>query len=192
MIRVRGDLDSRERSKSPKRPRLEGDDFRSSRRSTSRGRSKSPNRSHNRRGSRSRSRRSSRRRDKREREHRRRSRSEKRRHSSDERTKQNEDRNVKETNKTEEEPKAKKEPLDLLRTRTGGAYIPPAKLRMMQDQIVTRGLLVRSIMQAQAFSPVFSHVYAAFVAVINSKFPHIGELLLRRLIVPVQALISKE
>ncbi|KHJ89930.1 MIF4G domain protein [Oesophagostomum dentatum] len=118
--------------------------------------------------------------------------------------------------------------MDLLRTRTGGAYIPPAKLKMMQEQIQDKqgeqyqrmnwerlkkkihglvnkvntgnlvqivrsllqenvirgkGLLVRSIMQAQAFSPVFSHVYAAFVAVINSKFPHIGELLLRRLIV---------
>ncbi|WKX94973.1 hypothetical protein Q1695_011880 [Nippostrongylus brasiliensis] len=128
----------------------------------------------------------------------------------------------------EEAEKPKKEPLDLLRTKTGGAYIPPAKLRMMQDQIKDKegeqyqrmnwerlkkkihglvnkvntgnlvqvvrallqenvirgkGLLVRSLMQAQAFSPVFSHVYAAFVAVINSKFPHVGELLLRRLIV---------
>ncbi|VDM56740.1 unnamed protein product [Angiostrongylus costaricensis] len=135
---------------------------------------------------------------------------------------------MKEAKAVEEELKPKKEPLDLLRTRTGGAYIPPAKLRMMQDQIIDKegeqyqrmnwerlkkkihglvnkvntgnlvsvvrsllqeniirgkGLLVRSIMQAQAFSPVFSHVYAAFVAVINSKFPHIGELLLRRLIV---------
>uniref|UniRef100_A0A0K0DD65 Lethal protein 858 n=1 Tax=Angiostrongylus cantonensis TaxID=6313 RepID=A0A0K0DD65_ANGCA len=151
-----------------------------------------------------------------------------RRHSGDERSRHNRDKNMKEINAFEEEPKPKKEPLDLLRTRTGGAYIPPAKLRMMQDQISDKegeqyqrmnwerlkkkihglvnkvntgnlvsvvrsllqeniirgkGLLVRSIMQAQAFSPVFSHVYAAFVAVINSKFPHIGELLLRRLIV---------
>ncbi|EPB74999.1 MIF4G domain protein [Ancylostoma ceylanicum] len=53
----------------------------------------------------------------------------------------------------------------------------------LQNLVMPEGLLVRSIMQAQAFSPVFSHVYAAFVAVINSKFPHIGELLLRRLIV---------
>ncbi|KAK6055059.1 MIF4G domain protein [Cooperia oncophora] len=55
---------------------------------------------------------------------------------------------------------------------------------LLQENVIRgKGLLVRSIMQAQAFSPVFSHVYAAFVAVINSKFPHIGELLLRRLIV---------
>ncbi|XGW09487.1 hypothetical protein V3C99_011634 [Haemonchus contortus] len=55
---------------------------------------------------------------------------------------------------------------------------------LLQENVIRgKGLLVRSLMQAQAFSPVFSHVYAAFVAVINSKFPHIGELLLRRLIV---------
>ncbi|CAD6195532.1 unnamed protein product [Caenorhabditis auriculariae] len=130
----------------------------------------------------------------------------------------------------EPEPAAppRKEPVDILRTRTGGAYIPPAKLKLMQAQIADKsseqyqrmnwerlkkkihglvnrvnvgnlvqivrellqenvirgkGLLTRSIIQAQAFSPTFSHVYAALVAVINSKFPHIGELLLRRLIV---------
>lgn len=49
--------------------------------------------------------------------------------------------------------------------------------------IFLRGLLARSIIQAQAFSPAYSNVYAALVAVINSKFPHIGELILRRLIV---------
>ena len=32
-----------------------------------------------------------------------------------------------------------------------------------------RGLLCRSIIQAQAASPTFTHVYAALVAVINSK-----------------------
>ena len=31
--------------------------------------------------------------------------------------------------------KKKKEELDPILTRTGGAYIPPAKLRMMQQQI---------------------------------------------------------
>ncbi|XP_076449470.1 uncharacterized protein LOC143285903 [Babylonia areolata] len=112
-------------------------------------------------------------------------------------------------------------------TRTGGAYIPPAKLRMMQAQITDkssveyqrmawealkksinglvnkvnvsnivdivrevfqenivrgRGLLSRSVIQAQAASPTFTHVYAALVAIINTKFPQIGELILRRLI----------
>ena len=103
---------------------------------------------------------------------------------------------------------------DMLTSRTGGAYIPPAKLRMMQAQITDkssaayqrlawealkksihghinkvntaniriivrellkenivrgRGLLCRSIIQAQAASPTFTHVYAALVSVINSK-----------------------
>lgn len=113
-------------------------------------------------------------------------------------------------------------------TRTGGAYIPPAKLRLLQANITDkssvayqriawealkksihgfinkvnvdniriiskellgeniirgRGLLCRSIIQAQAASPTFTHVYAALVAIINSKFPSIGELLLKRLVV---------
>ncbi|XP_034352294.1 pre-mRNA-splicing factor CWC22 homolog isoform X2 [Arvicanthis niloticus] len=130
---------------------------------------------------------------------------------------------------THEEPtsKKKKDELDPLLTRTGGAYIPPAKLRMMQEQITDknslayqrmswealkksinglinkvnisnisiiiqellqenivrgRGLLSRSVLQAQSASPIFTHVYAALVAIINSKFPQIGELILKRLI----------
>lgn len=123
---------------------------------------------------------------------------------------------------------AQKKTVDLLTSRTGGAYIPPAKLRMMQANITDkssaayqriawealkksiqghvnkvnisnirtivkelqkenivrgRGLLCRSIIQAQAASPTFTHVYAAFVCAINSKFPNIGELLLKRLVV---------
>ncbi|MBZ3869783.1 Pre-mRNA-splicing factor CWC22-like protein [Sciurus carolinensis] len=80
--------------------------------------------------------------------------------------------------------KKKKDELDPLLTRTGGAYIPPAKLRMMQEQITdkNRGLLSRSVLQAQSASPIFTHVYAALVAIINSKFPQIGELILKRLI----------
>lgn len=45
-----------------------------------------------------------------------------------------------------------------------------------------RGLLARAIIQAQAFSPAYTNVYAALVAVINSKFPEIGELILKRLV----------
>uniref|UniRef100_A0A4W4EJE0 Pre-mRNA-splicing factor CWC22 homolog n=1 Tax=Electrophorus electricus TaxID=8005 RepID=A0A4W4EJE0_ELEEL len=129
---------------------------------------------------------------------------------------------------TDEPPvKKKKEELDPILTRTGGAYIPPARLRMMQAQISDksslafqrmswealkksinglvnkvnvsnigniiqellqenivrgRGLLARSLLQAQSASPIFTHVYAALVAIINSKFPQIGELILKRLI----------
>lgn len=117
--------------------------------------------------------------------------------------------------------------VDLLTSKTGGAYIPPAKLRMMQAEITDkssaayqriawealkksihgyinkintsnigiiarellhenivrgRGLLSKSLIQSQAASPTFTNVYAALVAVINSKFPNIGELLLKRLV----------
>ena len=117
---------------------------------------------------------------------------------------------------------------EILTTKTGGAYIPPAKLRLMQAQITDksseqfqrlawealkksinglinkvnspnigiivrelfaenivrgRGLLCLSIMQAQTASPTFTHVYAALGAIINSKFPNIGKLLLKRLII---------
>lgn len=38
-------------------------------------------------------------------------------------------------------------------------------------------------MQAQSASSTFTNVYAALVSVINTKFPNIGELLLKRLII---------
>uniref|UniRef100_A0A915J211 MI domain-containing protein n=1 Tax=Romanomermis culicivorax TaxID=13658 RepID=A0A915J211_ROMCU len=120
----------------------------------------------------------------------------------------------------------KKVEADLTLTRAGGAYIPPAKLKMLQEQIADKsseeyqrlawehlkkrihgtvnkvntknlvkvvrdllkeniirgkGLFARSVIQAQAASPSFSNIFAALVAIINSKFPHIGELVIRRL-----------
>ncbi len=115
------------------------------------------------------------------------------------------------------------------RTRTGGAYIPPARLALMQKSVpqdpsseayqrVTwdtlkkslnghvnkvnsanlktvvvelfrinlvrgRGLLARSLLKAQSSSLPFSQVYAALVAVLNSKLPLIGEFILKRLII---------
>lgn len=125
-------------------------------------------------------------------------------------------------------PERKAKDTDMLNTRTGGAYIPPARLRMMQAQITDkssvayqrlawealkksihghinkinignigiiikellkenivrgRGLLCRSVIQAQAASPTFTNVYAALVSAINSRFPNIGELLLKRLVI---------
>lgn len=110
----------------------------------------------------------------------------------------------------------------------GGVYIPPHKLRQMQEgmskdpknaafqrmhwealkksinglinkinttnikdlipevfaeNIVRgRGLLCRSSMKAQLASPNFSHVYAALMAVVNTKMPEIGELIIKRYI----------
>ncbi|KAI6172776.1 MI domain-containing protein [Aphelenchoides besseyi] len=129
---------------------------------------------------------------------------------------------------TADQPTEQAKSFNLL-TRSGGAYIPPAKLRMMQQQLSTdknsdayqrmnwellkkhihgqvnkvnveniveivrvllqknmirgRGLLVSSILKAQTFSPSFSHVYAALVSIINSKFPEVGNLILKRLVI---------
>lgn len=123
---------------------------------------------------------------------------------------------------------AKAEYEKLLNMRSGGTYIPPARLRALQAQITDktskeyqrmawealkksinglinkvntanikhivpelfgenlvrgRGLFCRSIMKAQAASLPFTPVYAAMVAIVNTKLPQVGELLLNRLIV---------
>ncbi|EXJ90980.1 phosphatidate cytidylyltransferase [Capronia coronata CBS 617.96] len=123
---------------------------------------------------------------------------------------------------------AKAEYEKLLNMRSGGTYIPPAKLRALQSQITDksskeyqrmawealkksinglinkvnvsnikyivpelfgenlvrgRGLFCRSIMKAQAASLPFTPIYAAMAAVVNTKLPQVGELLLNRLVV---------
>lgn len=42
------------------------------------------------------------------------------------------------------------------------------------------GLLTKAIIKAQMASPNFTHVYAALVAVLNTKLPEIGNLLATR------------
>lgn len=122
----------------------------------------------------------------------------------------------------------KKLPIDDSKTRAGGAYIPPARLRAMQAAITDksspefqrmawealkksiqgminkcnvanikmivpelfaenlvrgRGLFCRSIMKAQAASLPFTNIYACMVAIVNTKLPQVGDLLVRRLII---------
>lgn len=113
-------------------------------------------------------------------------------------------------------------------TRSGGVYMPPARLRALQAEaakdkssqefqrlswdalrksitgIVNRvnilniksiipelfnenlvrgkGLFARSIMKAQAASLPFTPVFACLVAIVNSKLPSVGELVLIRLV----------
>ncbi len=55
-----------------------------------------------------------------------------------------------------------------------------------ENLIRGRGLFVRSMIKAQYASPVFTSVYAAVVAVINTKLPAVGALLLTRLIASFQ------
>ena len=46
-----------------------------------------------------------------------------------------------------------------------------------------KGLVARAVIKAQMASPNFTHVYAALVAVINTKLPDIGELILKRYVI---------
>ncbi|MCJ1325155.1 pre-mRNA-splicing factor cwc22 [Thelotrema lepadinum] len=130
--------------------------------------------------------------------------------------------------KEEKQAAAKAKYDKLVNAKSGGVYIPPARLRALQAQIVDesstqyqrmswealkrsinglinkvnvsnikqiipelfdenlirgRGLLCRSIMKAQAASIIFTPIYAAAIATINTKLPTIGELLIQRLVV---------
>lgn len=51
-----------------------------------------------------------------------------------------------------------------------------------ENLIRGRGLFVRSIMRAQASSLPFTPIFASLVAIVNTKLPQVGELLLTRLI----------
>lgn len=129
----------------------------------------------------------------------------------------------------EKQAAAKAEYQKLLNARSGGTYIPPARLKALQAQIGEdktskewqrmawealkksinglinkinvsnikhivpelfnenlirgRGLFCRSIMKAQAASLPFTPIYAAMAAIVNTKLPQVGELLINRLIV---------
>jgi pre-mRNA-splicing factor CWC22 len=146
------------------------------------------------------------------------------------------DMQIEMTNKAKDEDKekrvadAKAEFAKLTNTRSGGVYIPPARLRAMQQAAVAsgdksspeyqrlswdalrksitgivnrvnitnikqivpelfsenlirgRGLFCRSVMKAQAASLPFTPVFAALVAIINTKLPQVGELVVIRLL----------
>ena len=55
-----------------------------------------------------------------------------------------------------------------------------ASLFETSNLIRGRGILTRTLIKAATTSPSFAHVYAAFIAVINTKLPEIGELLVTR------------
>ncbi|KAF9533632.1 hypothetical protein CPB83DRAFT_902985 [Crepidotus variabilis] len=128
----------------------------------------------------------------------------------------------------EKESAQKAEFAKMLNTRSGGVYIPPARLRAMQQAassdkssaeyqrlswdalrksitgivnrvnvaniklvvpelfsenlIRGRGLFSRSVMKAQAASLPFTPVFAALVAILNTKLPQVGELVVTRLV----------
>ncbi|KAK4283850.1 hypothetical protein QN277_000754 [Acacia crassicarpa] len=55
-----------------------------------------------------------------------------------------------------------------------------------ENLIRGRGLFCRSCMKSQMASPGFTDVFAALVAVVNTKFPEVGDLLLRRIVLQLE------
>jgi pre-mRNA-splicing factor CWC22 len=52
---------------------------------------------------------------------------------------------------------------------------------LFQENLIRgKGLFARAIMKAQMASPSFTHVYSALLAVVNTKLPEIGELVVKR------------
>jgi pre-mRNA-splicing factor CWC22 len=67
-----------------------------------------------------------------------------------------------------------------------------AKLFADANLIRGRGLLARSILKASITSPSYAPVYAALVAVINTKLPEVGELLVSRAISTLKRLYKRK
>lgn len=60
-------------------------------------------------------------------------------------------------------------------------------IELLNENILRgKGLLARSIIKAQMASPNFTHVYAALIAVINTKLPEIVHLIIRRVLLQFQ------
>ena len=60
-----------------------------------------------------------------------------------------------------------------------------------ENLIRGRGLFCRSLIKSQMASPNFTDVFAALVAVVNTKFPEVGDLLLRRTVLQLQRSYKK-
>ena len=79
---------------------------------------------------------------------------------------------------------ALKKSINGLINKANTANIKPVVIELLGENLIRgRGILVRSVMRAQSAALPFTAVYAALVAVVNTKLPQIGELLLTRLIV---------
>ncbi len=76
-----------------------------------------------------------------------------------------------------------KKSLNGLINRVNATNIKHVLQELFAENLVRgQGLLCRSLMKSQVASPSFSPVYAALVAVVNTKFPALGELLLHRIV----------
>ncbi|KAJ2245937.1 pre-mRNA-splicing factor cwc22, partial [Coemansia sp. RSA 475] len=93
-----------------------------------------------------------------------------------------------------------RESWDQLKKRINGP-VNKANIGNIKDIIVElfganlvrgRGLLCRSLMRAQSQSTSFTAVYAALVAVINTKLPLIGELMVTRLVLQFRRAFKRD
>lgn len=67
------------------------------------------------------------------------------------------------------------------------ANIQNVVIELLNENILRgKGLLARSLIKAQMASPNFTHVYAALIAVINTKLPEIVHLIIRRVLLQFQ------
>lgn len=67
------------------------------------------------------------------------------------------------------------------------ANIQNVVIELLNENILRgKGLLARSVIKAQMASPNFTHVYAALIAVINTKLPEIVHLIIRRVLLQFQ------
>ena len=79
---------------------------------------------------------------------------------------------------------ALKKSIQGLINKTNTANIKMIVPELFSENLVRgRGLFCRAIMKAQAASLPFTPIYAAMVAIVNTKLPQVGDLLVRRLIV---------
>jgi len=63
------------------------------------------------------------------------------------------------------------------------AYITNIVPELFSKNLIRgRGLFCRSLMNSQMVYPEYTVEFAALVAVVNSKFPKVGNLLLRRIV----------
>ncbi|KAJ1859241.1 pre-mRNA-splicing factor cwc22, partial [Coemansia sp. RSA 638] len=93
-----------------------------------------------------------------------------------------------------------RESWDQLKKRINGP-VNKANIGNIKDIIVElfganlvrgRGLLCRSLMRAQSQSTSFTAVYAALIAVINTKLPLIGELMVTRLVLQFRRAFKRD
>ncbi|KAJ1984079.1 pre-mRNA-splicing factor cwc22 [Dimargaris verticillata] len=78
---------------------------------------------------------------------------------------------------------ALKKSLNGLINKVNTANIKDIIFELLSENLIRgRGLFARAVLKAQAASPTFTPVYAALVAVVNTKLPMVGELILTRLV----------